>query len=96
MRLIYLSCLKLVSFSINIHPSLCTLFNMAGDTLALASVIRFRSSYNVVGEVSYTRCFMHPHRKKCNGFRSGERGGHSATIPDDLLLECVPNVVLDT
>ncbi|GBM74204.1 hypothetical protein AVEN_203405-1 [Araneus ventricosus] len=50
---------------------------MAGDTLAQASVIRFRSSCNVGGRVTYTRCLMYPHRKKSNEFRSGERGGHS-------------------
>ncbi|GBM31578.1 hypothetical protein AVEN_11749-1 [Araneus ventricosus] len=50
---------------------------MAGDTLAQASVIRFRSSCNVRGGVAYTRCLMYHHRKKSNGSRSGERGGHS-------------------
>ncbi|GBM43828.1 hypothetical protein AVEN_166225-1 [Araneus ventricosus] len=50
---------------------------MAGDTLAQASVIRFRSSFNVSGGVAYTRCLMYLHRKKSNGFMSGERGGHS-------------------
>ncbi|GBO02620.1 hypothetical protein AVEN_71588-1 [Araneus ventricosus] len=54
---------------------------MAGDTLAQASVIRFRSSCNVGGGVAYTRCLMYPHRKKSNGFRSGERGGHSTQAP---------------
>ncbi|GBL78486.1 hypothetical protein AVEN_42970-1 [Araneus ventricosus] len=50
---------------------------MAGDTLAQASLIRFRNSCNVGGGVAYTRCLMYPHSKKSNGFRSGERGGHS-------------------
>ncbi|GBM41985.1 hypothetical protein AVEN_146901-1 [Araneus ventricosus] len=54
---------------------------MAGGTLAQASVIRFRSSYNVGGGVAYTRCLMYPHRKKSNGFRSGERGRHSTQPP---------------
>ncbi|GBN42418.1 hypothetical protein AVEN_123103-1 [Araneus ventricosus] len=54
---------------------------MAGDTLAQASVIRFRSSCNVGGGVAYTRCLMYPHRKKSNGLRSDERGGHSTQPP---------------
>ncbi|GBL78048.1 hypothetical protein AVEN_143355-1 [Araneus ventricosus] len=54
---------------------------MAGDTLAQASVIRFRSACNVGGGVAYTHCLMYPHRKKSNGFRSGERGGHSTQPP---------------
>ncbi|GBM29487.1 hypothetical protein AVEN_255864-1 [Araneus ventricosus] len=41
---------------------------MAGDTLAQASVIRFRSSCNVGGGDAYTRCLMYPQRKKSNGF----------------------------
>ncbi|GBN41360.1 hypothetical protein AVEN_53974-1 [Araneus ventricosus] len=53
---------------------------MAGDTLAKASVIRFRSSCNV-GGVAYTRCLMYAHRKKSFGFRSGERGVHSTQPP---------------
>ncbi|GBM86203.1 hypothetical protein AVEN_239236-1 [Araneus ventricosus] len=82
MRLIYLPCSKWCP-SAKIHictrdcTSRCTLYNMAGDMLAQASVIRFRSSCNVGGGVAYTRCLMYPHRKKSNGFRSGERGGHS-------------------
>ncbi|GBM43033.1 hypothetical protein AVEN_215167-1 [Araneus ventricosus] len=103
MRLIYLSCSKWCP-SATIHiwtrdcTFPCTLYNMACDTLAQASVIRFRSSCNVGGGVAYTRCLMYPHRKKSNGFRSGERGGkfYATTIPDDLLLECVPNVLWDT
>ncbi|GBO19216.1 hypothetical protein AVEN_20831-1 [Araneus ventricosus] len=81
-RLIYLPCTKWCP-SATIHiwtrdcTSRCTLYNMAGYTLAQASVIRFRSSCNVGGGVTYTRCLMYPHRKKSNGFRSGERGGHS-------------------
>ncbi|GBL99868.1 hypothetical protein AVEN_162859-1 [Araneus ventricosus] len=59
----------------------CTLYNMAGDTLAQASVIRFRSSCNVGRWVAYTRCLMYPHRKMSNGLRSGERGGHSTQPP---------------
>ncbi|GBL92839.1 hypothetical protein AVEN_4543-1 [Araneus ventricosus] len=54
---------------------------MAGDTLAQASVIRFLSSCNDGGGVAYTRCLMYLHRKKSNGFRSGERGGHSTQPP---------------
>ncbi|GBM49158.1 hypothetical protein AVEN_148082-1 [Araneus ventricosus] len=54
---------------------------MAGDTMAQASVTRFRSSCNVCGGVAYTRCLMYPHRQKSNGFRSGERGGHSTQPP---------------
>nr|GBL93515.1 hypothetical protein AVEN_78145-1 [Araneus ventricosus] len=57
---------------------------MAGDTLAQASVIRFRSSCNVGGVVAYTCCLMYPHRKKSNGFRSGERGGHSTQPPNPM------------
>ncbi|GBN85562.1 hypothetical protein AVEN_37034-1 [Araneus ventricosus] len=54
---------------------------MAGDTLTQVFVIRFRSSWNVGGGVAYTRCLMYSHRKKSNGFRSGERGGHSTQLP---------------
>ncbi|GBN14730.1 hypothetical protein AVEN_219937-1 [Araneus ventricosus] len=61
--------------------SRCTLYNIAGDTLAQASVIRFRSSCNVGGGVAHTRCLMYPHRKRSNGFRSSERGGHSTLPP---------------
>ncbi|GBL92062.1 hypothetical protein AVEN_102610-1 [Araneus ventricosus] len=49
--------------------------------MAQAAVIRFRSSYNVGGGVACTRCLMYPHRKKSNGFRSDERGGHSTQPP---------------
>ncbi|GBN88373.1 hypothetical protein AVEN_259528-1 [Araneus ventricosus] len=63
---------------------------MAGDTLAQASVIRFRSSCSVGGRVAYTRCLMHPQRKKSNGFRSGERGGHSTQPP--YPMTCCGNV----
>ncbi|GBO45786.1 hypothetical protein AVEN_30481-1, partial [Araneus ventricosus] len=71
------------TFSNNTHldTSRCILYNMAGDTLAQASVIRFRSSWNVGRGVAYTRCLVYPHRRKCNGFRSGERGGHSTQPP---------------
>ncbi|GBL89393.1 hypothetical protein AVEN_225905-1 [Araneus ventricosus] len=84
MRLIYLSCSKLCpSATIRIWTrdctSRCTLYNMAGDTLAEAC-IRFRSSCKVGGGVAYTRC-MHPLRKKSIVFRSGERGGHSSQPP---------------
>ncbi|GBN11491.1 hypothetical protein AVEN_173477-1 [Araneus ventricosus] len=54
---------------------------MARDTLAQASVIRFRSSCNVGGGVAYTHCLIYPHRKKSNGFRSDEHGGHSTQPP---------------
>ncbi|GBO14223.1 hypothetical protein AVEN_16893-1 [Araneus ventricosus] len=54
---------------------------MAGETLAQVFVVRFRSSSNVGGGVAYTRCFMYPHRKKSNMFRSGERGGDSTQPP---------------
>ncbi|GBM16134.1 hypothetical protein AVEN_163152-1 [Araneus ventricosus] len=103
MRLIYLSCSKWCPSAI-IHiwtrdcTSHCPLYNMAGDTLAQASVIRFRSSYNFRGGVAYTRCLMYPHRKKSNGFRSGERGGHSTQPP--FPMTCCWNVsryvLLDT
>ncbi|GBN63726.1 hypothetical protein AVEN_114068-1 [Araneus ventricosus] len=63
---------------------------MAGDTLAQASLIRFRSSYNVGVRVAYTRCLMYPHRKKSNGFRSCERGGHSTQPP--YQMTCCWNV----
>ncbi|GBO40157.1 hypothetical protein AVEN_254208-1 [Araneus ventricosus] len=49
--------------------------------MAQASVIRFRSSYNVGGGVACTRCLMYPHKKKFNGFRSRECGGHSTQPP---------------
>ncbi|GBM92388.1 hypothetical protein AVEN_213227-1 [Araneus ventricosus] len=68
MRLIYLPCSKWCP-SATMHiwtrdcTSRCTLYNMAGDTLAQAPVIRFRSSCNVGGRVAYTRCLMYPHRK---------------------------------
>ncbi|GBM44374.1 hypothetical protein AVEN_147383-1 [Araneus ventricosus] len=73
----------MVSFSNNTHldTSRCTLYNMTGDSLAQASLIRFRSSCNVDGGVVYTRCLIYPHRKKSNRFRSGERGGHSTQPP---------------
>ncbi|GBN09392.1 hypothetical protein AVEN_63444-1 [Araneus ventricosus] len=82
MRLIYPLCSKWCPLA-RIHiwtrdcTSRCTWYNMAGDTLAQASVIRFRSSCNVGGGVAYTRYLMYPHRKKSNEFRSGKRGGHS-------------------
>ncbi|GBN33342.1 hypothetical protein AVEN_182750-1 [Araneus ventricosus] len=81
-----LSCSKCCpSATIHIWTRDCTsrstLYNMAGDTLAQASEIRFRSSCSVGGEVAYTRRLMHSHRKKTNGFRSGERGGHSTQPP---------------
>ncbi|GBM34654.1 hypothetical protein AVEN_122049-1 [Araneus ventricosus] len=63
---------------------------MAGFTVEQASVIRFRSSCNVDGGVAYIRCFMHPHRKKSNGFRSDERGGHSTQPP--YAMTCCWNV----
>ncbi|GBM78655.1 hypothetical protein AVEN_88200-1 [Araneus ventricosus] len=86
MRLIYLSCSKWCpSATIYIWTRdctfRCTLYNMARDTLAQASVIRFRSSCNVVGGVVYTRCLMYPQRKKSSGFWSGEREGHSTQPP---------------
>ncbi|GBM12614.1 hypothetical protein AVEN_146792-1 [Araneus ventricosus] len=86
MRLIYPSCSKWCP-SVTIHiwtrdcTSRCKLCNMAGDMLEQASVIRFRSSCNVGGGVTYTRCLMYLHRKKSNGFRSGERGGNSMQSP---------------
>ncbi|GBN08678.1 hypothetical protein AVEN_198593-1 [Araneus ventricosus] len=81
MRLISLSCSKwfpLATIHIWIRDctSSCTLYNMAQ-----ASVIRIRSSGNVGGGVAYTRCLMHPHRKKSSGFRSCEQGGHSTQPP---------------
>ncbi|GBL89066.1 hypothetical protein AVEN_255206-1 [Araneus ventricosus] len=85
MRLIYLSYSKWCP-SATIHiwtrdcTSRCTLNNMAQ-----ASVIRFRSSCHVGGGVAYTRCLMYQHRKKSNGFRSGECGGHF-TQPAYLIL----------
>ncbi|GBO45387.1 hypothetical protein AVEN_202796-1 [Araneus ventricosus] len=71
-RLMYLSCLKWCP-SATTHiwtrdcSSRCILYNMAGDTLAQASVIRFRSSCNVGGGVAYTRSLMQPHRKSSMG-----------------------------
>ncbi|GBL62173.1 hypothetical protein AVEN_208129-1 [Araneus ventricosus] len=73
---------------------------MAGERVAQASVIQFRSSCNVGGRVAYTRCLRHPHSKKSNGFRSGERGGHSLQPP--YSMTCCWNVsrmycwILDT
>ncbi|GBN69720.1 hypothetical protein AVEN_272430-1 [Araneus ventricosus] len=86
MRLIYLSSSKrcpsaTIYISTRDCTSRCTFYNMAGDTLAQASVIRFQSYCNVAGGVAYTRCLMYPHRKRSNGFRSGERGGHSKHPP---------------
>ncbi|GBM51969.1 hypothetical protein AVEN_194263-1 [Araneus ventricosus] len=47
---------------------------MAGDTLAQASVTRFRSSCNVGGGVCIHSLFdASPQKKKSNGFRSGKR-----------------------
>ncbi|GBM63501.1 hypothetical protein AVEN_209570-1 [Araneus ventricosus] len=64
MRLIYLSCSKWCpSATIHIWTRDCTLYNITGDTLAQASVIRFRSACNVGARVAYTRCLMYPHRK---------------------------------
>ncbi|GBM23260.1 hypothetical protein AVEN_25996-1 [Araneus ventricosus] len=85
MRLICLSCSKWCP-SATIHnwtrdcTSRCTWYNIAGDTLAQASVIWFRSSCNVGGGVAYTHCLTRP-QKKSNGFRSGERGCHSTQPP---------------
>ncbi|GBM55526.1 hypothetical protein AVEN_16343-1 [Araneus ventricosus] len=68
MRLIYLPCSKWCP-SATIHiwtpdcTSRCTLHNMEDDTLAQASVIRFRSSCNVGGGVAYARFLMYPLRK---------------------------------
>ncbi|GBO39029.1 hypothetical protein AVEN_130151-1 [Araneus ventricosus] len=61
---------------------------MAGDTLAQASVIRFRSSCNVGGGVANTLGLMYPHRKKSIGFRSGERRGHSTHHHTDVAGMC--------
>ncbi|GBM48551.1 hypothetical protein AVEN_184570-1 [Araneus ventricosus] len=61
---------------------------MAGDTLAQASVIWFRSSCNVGGGVAYTRCLMYPHRKKSTGCISGEREGHSMQPPYPMTCCC--------
>ncbi|GBN82078.1 hypothetical protein AVEN_39642-1 [Araneus ventricosus] len=99
MRLICLSYSKW-SPSANMHiwtrdcTSRYTLYNMTGDTLAQASVIRFPSSCNVRGGVAYTRRLTYHHRKKSNGFRSGERGGHSTQHHTRLLVagmcpECI-------
>ncbi|GBN57155.1 hypothetical protein AVEN_216311-1 [Araneus ventricosus] len=63
---------------------------MTGDTLAQASVIRFRSSCNGGGGVAYTRCLMYIRRKKSNGFRSGERGDYSMQPP--FPMTCCWNV----
>ncbi|GBN30881.1 hypothetical protein AVEN_135138-1 [Araneus ventricosus] len=95
MRLIYLSSSKWCP-SATIHiwtrdcTSRCTLYNMAGDTLAQTSVIRFRSSCKVGGGVACTRYLMYPHRKEANVFRSGERGGHSPQPP--YPMTCCRNV----
>ncbi|GBM30163.1 hypothetical protein AVEN_160396-1 [Araneus ventricosus] len=68
-RLIYLPCSKCCP-SATIHiwtrdcTSLCTLYDMAGYTLAQASVIRFRSSCYLGGGFTCTRCLMYPHRKQ--------------------------------
>ncbi|GBM16810.1 hypothetical protein AVEN_261126-1 [Araneus ventricosus] len=54
---------------------------MAGVTEAQASVMRCRRSCNVGGGVAYTCPFMCPHKKKSNGVKLGERGGHSTKPP---------------
>ncbi|GBM30620.1 hypothetical protein AVEN_18314-1 [Araneus ventricosus] len=59
----------------------CTSCNMAGVKEAQASVMLRRRSCNVGGGVAYTCPFMCPHKKKSNGVKSGERGGHSAKPP---------------
>ncbi|GBN39072.1 hypothetical protein AVEN_206446-1 [Araneus ventricosus] len=59
----------------------CTLCNMAGVTEAQASIMRRRRSYNVGGRVAYTCPFICPHKKKSNGVKSVERGGHSTKPP---------------
>ncbi|GBM13746.1 hypothetical protein AVEN_90011-1 [Araneus ventricosus] len=66
------------------------LYNMADDTLSQASLIRLRSSCNIGGGVAYTRCLMYPNRKKSNGFRPDERGGHSTQPPYPMI--CCWNV----
>ena len=59
---------------------------MAGDTLAQASVIQFRSFCNAGGGVAYTLCLMNPQQKKDNGFRSGEREDHSTQPPYPMFV----------
>ncbi|GBN87251.1 hypothetical protein AVEN_157327-1 [Araneus ventricosus] len=60
--------LKMVSFSNNTHLHMGLHFPLhivqhGSDTLAQASVIRFRSSCNVGGEVAYTRCVVYTTEK---------------------------------
>ncbi|GBM25460.1 hypothetical protein AVEN_196149-1, partial [Araneus ventricosus] len=83
---LHLDISEIQNATIHICTSRCTLYNMAGDTPAQASVIRFRSSCNISGGVAYTRCLMYPHRKRSDGFRSGERGGHSTQPPYPMVV----------
>ncbi|GBM09100.1 hypothetical protein AVEN_5284-1 [Araneus ventricosus] len=85
----------MMSFSNNTHLDtglhfLLHIVQHGRYTLAQASIIRFQSSCNVGGGVAYTRCLMYPHRKKSNGFRSGEGGGHSTQPP--YSMTCCWNV----
>ena len=90
MKLIYLSSWKWCP-SATIHiwkwdwTSKCTLYNMVGNILAQASVIRFRSFCNVGIGAAYTLCLMYPHRRKSNMFRPGESGDHSTQPPYQMI-----------
>ncbi|GBN90445.1 hypothetical protein AVEN_19182-1 [Araneus ventricosus] len=54
---------------------------MACVTEAQASVMSRRRSCNVGEGVAYTCPFICPHKKKSNGVKLGERGGHSTEPP---------------
>ena len=48
-------------------------------------MIRSRSSSTLAGDVVYSWPLMYPHKKKSNGVRSGERGGHSCSCPSNTI-----------
>ena len=48
-------------------------------------VSRSRSSSTLAGGVVYSWPLMYPLKKKSNGVRSGERGGHSCSCPSDTV-----------
>jgi hypothetical protein len=48
-------------------------------------VIHSCSSSTLAGSVLYTWPLMYPHKKKSNGVRSGDRGGHLCSCPSDTI-----------
>ena len=51
-----------------------------------SSVILLCKSWRLAGGVLYTLAFKYPHRKKSNGARSGDLGGHSTGWPRPTTL----------